>query len=256
MTMMMTTHRFVRFLASVTSEAEARIAAAHGADIIDCKNPSEGALGALPHSVVAAIRRAVPRQVPVSATIGDLPADPERVTQAARAMAASGCDIVKIGFFPGGDAGETIRRLGREIAAETRLVAVLLADAPLAPGIVSALEAAGFEGVMLDTAAKDGRTLLDHRSLDELGTFINEAHAAGLFAGLAGALSAAQIPGLAALGPDILGFRGALCRGRDRTRALDPDAVAAVRDALAAATPTPAAEAGRPRASAAREPAA
>ena len=41
---------------------------------------------------------------PVSATVGDLP--PERralLAAAARATAATGVDIVKLGFFPGGD---------------------------------------------------------------------------------------------------------------------------------------------------------
>ena len=58
-----------------------------------------------------------------------------------------------------------------------------------------------------------------------------EARAAGLLTGLAGSLTTADIPPLAALGPHYLGFRGALCRG-DRTAALDPAAFAAVRRAV------------------------
>jgi uncharacterized protein (UPF0264 family) len=231
-TMMTTPHRFVRLLASVTSEPEARLAAAHGADIIDCKNPAEGALGALACSVVAAIRKAVPRDIPVSATVGDLPAHPETVVRAATAMAATGCDIVKIGFFPGGDAEATIRSLGQEIARQTPLVAVLMADAPLDLALVAQLGDAGFAGVMLDTAVKDGRTLSDHRTPAELHRFIGEAHAAGLFAGLAGSLRVGQIPELLAHEPDVLGFRGALCKARDRQQALDAAAMSAVRRAI------------------------
>lgn len=227
-----TTHRFVRLLASVTSEEEARLAAAQGADIIDCKNPSEGALGALPCAVVSDIRKAVSAHIMVSATIGDLPADPDRVTEAARAMAATGCDIVKIGFFPGGDARATIRRLGNDLAPTTSLVAVLLADAPLDLGLVPALGDAGFAGVMLDTASKDGRTLLDHREAGELTGFIARARAAGLFAGLAGSLRLAQIPELLDLDPDVLGFRGALCHASDRRGVLSASALAAVRRAI------------------------
>ncbi len=63
--------------ASVTSEAEVLCAASGGADIIDCKDPAMGALGALPHVVVARIREAVPAHIPVSATIGDPPPEPE-----------------------------------------------------------------------------------------------------------------------------------------------------------------------------------
>ena len=215
---MTTEHRRVRLLASVTSEQEARLAASYGADIVDCKNPAEGALGALPHETVAAIRSALPASVAVSATIGDLAPEPGPVLEAACAMAETGADIVKIGFFPGGDAHATVHRLGRHLAASTPLVA--------------ALGEAGFAGVMLDTGVKDGRTLLDHRAPNELAAFLEAAAAAGLMAGLAGSLKLAQIPALLTLEPDVLGFRGALCRASDRVRALDADALAAVRRAI------------------------
>lgn len=223
---------FVRLLASVTSEAEARLAASHGADVVDCKDPASGALGALPAETVAAIRAALPAHVPVSATIGDLPLDPPAVTRAARAMAATGVDIVKVGLFPGGDARAAIESLGREVAPEAALVAVMIADGPLDLSLVDDLGASGFSGVMLDTAAKDGRTLLDHCSPDTLGRFLAAARAAGLFAGLAGSLRLAHIPDLLALAPDVLGFRGALCRAADRRGALDAAALAAVRRAI------------------------
>lgn len=226
------THRLVRFLASVTSEAEARLAAREGADIIDCKDPAAGALGALPHAVVAAIRASLPATIPVSATIGDLPAEPERVLDAARAMAAAGCDIVKIGLFPGGDPLATIAHLGRHLAPATPLVAVLMADAPHDPALVRALGDAGFAGVMLDTANKDGRTLLDHRTPDVLRAFVTQAQDAGMFAGLAGSLRRSQVPELLALKPDVLGFRGALCKASDRRSAVDATAVADVRAAI------------------------
>lgn len=235
----MAAHRFVRLLASVTSEAEARLAAARGADIIDCKDPAAGALGALSGETVTCIRAAVPAHVPVSATIGDLVAEPEPVLAAARAMAATGCDIVKVGFFPGGDARATIAHLGRNLSTQTSLVAVLMADAPLDLALVPALGAAGFAGVMLDTATKDGRTLLDHRAPDELRAFITEACRANLFAGLAGSLRLAQIPDLLALGPDVLGFRGALCCASDRRNALDAGALSAVRRAIPQAVGAP-----------------
>lgn len=231
-----TKHRLVRLLASVTSEAEALVAATGGADIIDCKDPAMGALGALPHAVVARIRDAVPAHIPVSATIGDLPAEPEPVVSAARAMAATGCDIVKVGLFPGGDLRATVAHLGRHVAPQTSLVAVLLADAPFDTTLVAALGDAGFSGVMLDTASKDGRSLLDHRDADALRAFIAEAHAAGLFAGLAGSLRVTQIPELLALEPDVLGFRGALCRASDRRASLDASALAAVRRAIPQST--------------------
>jgi uncharacterized protein (UPF0264 family) len=67
-------------------------------------------------------------------------------------------------------------------------------------------------------------------------SFVATARLNGLLTGLAGSLGLADIPPLAALGPDYLGFRGALCSG-GRESALDPAALAAVRAALDAAQP-------------------
>ncbi|MGE3230586.1 MAG: (5-formylfuran-3-yl)methyl phosphate synthase [Hyphomicrobium sp.] len=220
----------------MTSEAEARLAAAHGADIIDCKDPARGALGALPHATVAHIRGAVPAHTPVSATIGDLPCEPAPVFEAARAMAATGCDIVKIGLFPGGDAKATVARLG-DLAPSTALVAVIMADGPVDFDLIPALAEAGFAGVMLDTASKDGRTLRDHQPVTMLESFVETAHAVGLFAGLAGSLRLADISPLLGIGPDVLGFRGALCRASDRRGALDASQLAAVRHAIPYSSP-------------------
>ena len=50
--------RTARLLASVTNETEALLCAHLAADIIDAKNPAAGALGALPHATVKAIRAA------------------------------------------------------------------------------------------------------------------------------------------------------------------------------------------------------
>jgi uncharacterized protein (UPF0264 family) len=228
--------RHVRFLASVTNESEATLAAAGGADIIDCKNPSEGALGALPVEIVRAVRRVVPAQVPVSATIGDLPLEPEPVAVAVGAMAAAGADYVKIGFFPGGDPEATIKRLRRLPLGQVKLVAVMLADRDPDFALVSELQRAGFLAAMLDTAGKDGRSLRDHMSPTALGAFVRQVRASGLLAGLAGSLRVSDIPHLLDLDADILGFRGALCAAHDRQGALDPAAVHAVRHALSSMT--------------------
>ncbi len=62
-------------LASVRSLDEALIALEGGADLIDLKEPSRGALGALDHAAVRICVQAIGGRRPVSATIGDLPVD-------------------------------------------------------------------------------------------------------------------------------------------------------------------------------------
>src|SRR5213078_1892304 len=63
----------MKLLVSVVDVGEARAAAAAGADIVDVKNPAEGSLGAPSPAVIAGVRAAVPRELPVSAAIGDMP---------------------------------------------------------------------------------------------------------------------------------------------------------------------------------------
>ena len=89
-------------LASVNSLAEAQLVERYKVDIIDLKEPAGGALGALPTAAVKQIVSGLQPSTLISATIGDLPMQPELVTAAVAAMAATGVDYVKIGFFPGG----------------------------------------------------------------------------------------------------------------------------------------------------------
>ncbi len=220
------------FLASVRSESEARLCASLGADIIDAKDPATGALGALADADVRAIRASVPAHIPVSATIGDLPADPDLVADAVLAKAATGVEVVKIGLSPGKGATETLERLGGLSLGGARLVGVLLADKGVDLGLIPRMAAEGFAGVMLDTSDKRSGALPDVCSVSTLRAFIEAARCNGLFAGLAGSLRAEHVPGLLVLGPDLMGFRGGLCREGDRTGALDGDAVSTVRRAI------------------------
>ncbi len=216
------------FLASVTSVAEARIAVANGADIIDCKNPHEGALGALPLDVVSAIRAAVPSRIPVSATIGDPDPDPDLTVGRVRAMAERGVSFVKVGF-DGGVAGDgLIAKLGASELGSARLVGLLFADRQPKFGLVRAMHDAGFAGAMLDTADKSAGALVDVLAAPVLQAFVAETRLRGMYSGLAGSLRLTHISNLTALRPDVLGFRGALCAGLARAGSLEEAAVRAV----------------------------
>jgi uncharacterized protein (UPF0264 family) len=216
------------FLASVTSADEANLALAGGADVIDCKDPSAGALGALSQDVVREVVARVARRLPVSATVGDLPPDPETLVAAASTMAATGVDIVKIGFFGAHDPRPAIAAVGRAKVSSSQLVAVLMADQSPDFTLVSDLAAHGFSGVMLDTADKSKGRLTSAVPVGGLSKFVQLARASGLMCGLAGSLRMEDIAGLAGLGPDVLGFRGALCAA-GRVSKLDPTRFAAVR---------------------------
>lgn len=219
------------FLASVTSSEEARTALAAGADIIDCKAPQAGALGALPVAAVAAIVDAVRAEAAVSATIGDLPAEAAVLVPAAEAMASTGVPIVKVGFFANAGARQAIGALKSASLGPARLYAVLMADHDPDFDLIDAMADARFLGVMLDTAEKSHGSLSGIMAPARLAAFVDRARAAGLMAGLAGSLRRGDIAPLTVLRPDILGFRGALCSG-GRTGTLEAQLVRAVRDEI------------------------
>lgn len=223
-----------RFLASVRSLDEAHTAAAAGADIIDLKAPDRGSLGALPLAEIATVAAALRDRKPTSATVGDLPMEPERVAAAVAATLATGVDYVKIGLYPGGDAAATVRRVGTLAGHGRRLIAVLFADQTPWRLTPAELAAAGFAGCMLDTLDKHKGSLTAICPLRRLRRFVAEARDSGLLCGLAGSLSAADIETLLPLQPDYLGFRGALCRDRRRTDRLDEAGVRRIAALIAA----------------------
>jgi (5-formylfuran-3-yl)methyl phosphate synthase len=220
-------------LASVSSVAEARLVVEHGADIVDLKDPARGALGALEVSIVRDIVADLDGKVIISATVGDLPTmQPEEVKAAVKRTAQTGVDIVKVGFFSASTAAACIAVLAEEMREGVKLVAVLFADQQPQRAWLPRFAEQGWYGVMLDTARKDGLSLRNHLSDEELGDFVRAARRFGLAVGLAGSLRGSDIPHLLPFHSDYLGFRGALCGGGTRTANIDAAAVMRIRAAI------------------------
>lgn len=221
-----------KMLASVTSVSEAIMALEGGADIIDLKDPSRGALGALDLALASSIVGAIGTFGTTSATIGDFPAmEASAVVAAAGRTAGLGVGYVKIGFW-GTENDEACARALRPLAASARLVAVLFADLPYPATLIDVLYQSGFTGVMLDTAKKHGPALREIKSEVELALFVRRAQGLGMLAGLAGKLRLNDVAPLLPIKPDYLGFRGALCASGTRTNGLDPLAFSAIRRAV------------------------
>ena len=228
----------MRMLVSVRDVAEALAAAGAGADFIDLKDPSAGALGGLGPAriapIVAALRQAHPA-LPVSATIGDLPMNQIGETlERVAAVAACGVDYVKVGVASGPVGRQLLAALAGCPAA---VVPVLLADAGVDMVLAeAALAHRRFPAVMLDTADKRAGSLIARADLTDLFDFVATLRRHGCLSGLAGALRLADVPALRAIGPDFAGFRSAVCDGpRDGT--LDPERVRALRERLSPPQP-------------------
>lgn len=212
------------FLASVRDAIEAVVARDKGADIIDAKEPSRGSLGAVPPTVLAAMRRALGPDALVSATIGDDARSIDDIEAAAGAAIEAGADIVKIGLF----AGTAWRAVG-PLSRRVPLAAVLLADQDPPLDALESLKRAGFSIVLLDTADKSAGALPDVVPQAAIAAFVRDARQLGLIAGLAGALRVHHIGPLKAFCPHLMGFRGALTALKDRSQTIDAAAVAAIR---------------------------
>lgn len=218
-------------LASVCNEREARLVHHAGVDIIDLKDPRRGALGALDTELVRHIVGRTDRELPYSATIGDIPYRADLIEPRINAMAATGVAYVKVGVFGDPlDAG-VLRMLQGLSQRNVRIILVLFAEDVL-PTDFRIHARHGIAGVMLDTRDKQSGSLRDKLSDRQLRAFVDGARSARLLCGLAGSLAESDIPLLRGLEPDYLGFRGALCRGRQRTARLDAGLVRRIRAAL------------------------
>lgn len=218
-------------LASVNSVEEALQALSANVDIIDLKQPALGALGALETVLVKTIVNEINGRCPVSATIGDLPMQPELVCQAVQAMAETGVDYVKIGFFPGGDWQKTVEKLAT-LSQTTNPIAVLFADNQPDFAIIDSLKNAGFKGVMLDTMDKSRGSLTQVMTKTDIARFAGLAKDRALLCGLAGSLRLDDVAELMSYQPDYLGFRGALCVDHHRTAQLNASSIMQIKQAI------------------------
>jgi (5-formylfuran-3-yl)methyl phosphate synthase len=216
----------MRLLVSVRSREEAQAALAGGADIIDAKEPSRGALGAVEIGVLRDIVNEVNGIRPVSAALGDSGTS-ERLEASARAAAEAGATFVKVGFADVRDPESVRSRLARVMDGALRstspcaVVAVAYADwdevggaAPQA--VLAAAAAEGAMGVLVDTVRKDGAGLFRCLGRAALGSLVREARARSLMVALAGRISIEDLSFAYEAGAEIAGVRGAACeRGRE-----------------------------------------
>jgi dihydroneopterin aldolase len=219
-----------RMLASVASAAEAGIVVQLGADVVDLKDARQGPLGAVSLEIAREAIAAVAGRSETSAALGDPPYVVEALLEAARALAVIGVDYIRLVI----DA-PTLDRLGNplsKLARDIALVGVMFADEKPDLSLLAKLQELGFKGAMLDTSDKARGRLLAHLEVLQLDQFCSQCRALDLMSGLGGSLEAPDIPRLLLVRPDVLGFRGVLGRAHDRRGAIDPQAVALVRDLI------------------------
>jgi len=224
-------------LVSVADAAEAKLALANGAALIDVKDPRAGSLGAASPDVWREVIAAVNQKVPVSAALGEL-LDGECLE---RAEETNGLAFAKVGLANcrlNTDWQLVWRAWQDALPASTQPVAVSYVDwhhcgAPSPRDIVQQLVRRGpCRVVLFDTCDKRRGSLLDHCPIQALGELCTSLRSMGCRVVLAGSLRLEHVPDLLSLMPDYLAVRGAVCRG-ERTGQLDGALVRQWANALA-----------------------
>lgn len=227
----------MKVLISPISLEEARIVIEGGCDILDLKNVKEGSLGAQPPWMLKSIVETLGgKGVLLSATLGDLPYKPGTAGLAAFGCANCGVDYVKAGLH-GATTREQATEMMTSVVKSVRMVSESIiavasgyADWKRFGGVshldlVHAAHESGSDVAMLDTFIKDGKTLFDSLTENDLKEFTELAHSFGMLVALAGSVKREHLAPLARVGCDIVGVRGAVCSKGDRRTGITRDAV-------------------------------
>lgn len=222
----------MKILISPISLEEAAAIIEGGADIIDIKNIKEGSLGAnFPWRIREVSDFVHKHGFVASATLGDLPFKPGTAALAAYGAALSGADYVKAGLYGMNTYEQALEMMTgiaqaiRSVNQSLTVVASGYADYRKFGGLdlhslVRAAADTKCNVVMVDTAIKDGSTLFDVLSMDEICEFVAEGQAAGMEVALAGSVKFEHAERVFQSKADIIGVRGAVCEGKDRSTSI------------------------------------
>lgn len=213
-----------QLLVSVRSAEEADLALSGGVDWIDIKEPTKGSLGAAEPEVWRKIIQTVDQRVPVSIALGE-------VSDGAAEWSPDsfrGASMVKYGLAKLADCIDwmSIASLAYDrVPLSCSRVAVYYADeerarCPPLTDVVQWSKQISAAAILIDTYVKDGRTLFDFLSIDQLAAATHQIRAAGAIAACGGSLSLPHLADAIVAGADVLAIRGAVCRGL-RTSTID-----------------------------------
>jgi len=196
-----------KVLGSIKDLSEAKLLLKTDIDIIDLKDPSNGALGRLSNDDINNIVKYVANKKLTSSTVGDLPNNIEIIKKNVDEISSTNVNFIKIGVYK----KEYIKTLC-DIKSCKKLIAVFFADIFLPSSKdIKKLKNSSFSGVMIDTSNKKSGNLLDHVSYSDIGDFLKIAKNFKLLTGVAGSINETHLDELIKLNPDYMGFRGALC---------------------------------------------
>ncbi len=225
-----------QLLVSVKSTEEALIALEAGVDIIDLKDPANGALGALDLLISAeivamtqqynqlnAINQGYLPPILTSATVGEHHPHIDSLMSSIWERVSINVDIVKVAIstfeaMPNWQNQLDLRKF-IDVKPDIKMVAVFFADQKMDLMQLKTLKNMGFYGAMLDTSEKH-QNLLEVCTTQTLQMFTQFCQKNALKSGLAGSLKPQHTERLTAIRPSYIGFRGGVCEADRRNNTL------------------------------------
>lgn len=229
-----------RLLVSVRDLAEAQAAVEGGADWIDLKEPTAGALGAVSIETAREVAEWVGSRRPLSAALGEL--SDWRECAARQLLEVPTVSAVKLGLAGCAESGswrtEWLSAAEEIQAAGKTLVAVVYADwrrvgAPRPDEILSLAEQTTCQHLLVDTFDKKSRSSLAQLGETELRRILNWARRSGLRTVVAGRITRGELGDLPGNLIDVVGVRGGVCPA-DREGTVEARLVTEMRHAWAA----------------------
>lgn len=223
-------------LVSVRDEHEAQIVDQVGVDILDIKEPDEGALGRASTDVVSRILTVVSDTTQVSAAFGEVEDCEAFLDQGVLPdrLAFAKCGMARTAFASWQKRIESIWTTFRQFDCEP--VAVAYADHTLAfaPKPREILDWAIEHRVryfLIDTFEKRLTSLFDSLLEDELVGLLSTANKHGMKTVLAGSIRVNHLESAVRITPDFIGVRGAVCDG-DRNGKIESKCVEEFKELL------------------------
>jgi len=211
----------------VRNPEEAQICVAEQVDLVDVKEPAHGPMGAADVAVLQAVVAAVGGRCRVTAAGGEL-----------RDWRASGAQpqpvhgelaMLKVGLAGYGDDASWADHLrivhdnlrsavAAGSASQLQLVPVAYADhaaanSPRPLDAIQLIKDSGLRWLMIDTFDKSSRGVFELLSDSQISSLVLASQQAGLGIALAGRIGLAELSHAARTGADVVGVRGAVCRG-------------------------------------------
>ncbi len=221
----------VRVLVSVKNVEEAKIALKAGVDLIDLKDPIKAPMGMIDLPLILQIQNAMPKNINFSMACGEL-CDMQNLGD----FLPVGMSFYKFGLSNCKSSGDWVNHLLSLKKKVVRLnnsafvVPVLYGDYLKANSIkpsevLKYLCEHFLYAIMIDTWGKDGSSMLDFATMEELLEIQELCKARNIKFALAGSLNLHHAETLIKEGvrPAWFGFRGAVCNQQSRNNTIDFD---------------------------------